>query len=69
MINIQEEVKAWGKEVKKQIIELGVTKKEFAEMVGVDYRNLCTTLSGTFVSFKVIERVNAFLEEKTEKVN
>ena len=53
----------WGKEVKKRLIDLDLTVKSLAALIGVNYPTVSSTLSGKMIRIDVAEKINTKLLE------
>lgn len=55
------ETPLWGKKVNFKLIEMGMSKKELAQKVHVNYTQLCSVVSGTLINDNIKATVSAFL--------
>lgn len=52
----------WGKAAAKKLIDLGMTKKELAKELGVNYTQLCNVMSGYLVCEKIANMICTYLK-------
>lgn len=60
----------WAKAACKRLIDLEMSKKELATVLGVNYVQLCNTMSGYVNNQKVAQKIRGYLkiDERKETV-
>ena len=61
---MSENVENWSKEVRKKLIDLGMTRRELAQAIGVNYSVMCAVINGNTYRNTVRNKINTFLNIK-----
>ena len=56
----------WSKEAQKKLIDMGMTKKQLAQEIHVNYNQLCDVMSGRVINDSIMFSVCSYLEIETE---
>lgn len=47
----------WAKEAAKRMIDIGMSKRELAEQIGVNYQQMCSVMSGYVGNEYIADRI------------
>ena len=61
-----EDTPDWGFDANVKMLKLGLTKRDLAKMLGVNYTQLCNVISGTVKNLTLQEKITTKLEELEE---
>ncbi len=54
----------WSKEVRKKLIDLGMSRRDLAREIGVNYSVMCAVINGNTTRESVRVKINDFLNIK-----